>query len=89
MVCYINHALLIPTQSSNSKNQVVLEQKFKNFLSSTCQINLEMSVGLGIKGQEVQYSLGVRFCDWIFLFSDRSSKASDANIGIIANVVCL
>ena len=48
-----------------------------------------MSVGLGIKGPEVQYSLGVRFCDWIFLFSDRSSKASDANIGIIANVVCL
>ena len=31
----------------------------------------------------VQYSLGVTFCYWNFLFS--RSKASDSNIGIIAN----
>ena len=31
--------------------------------------------------------MGVAFCHWTFLFSCR--KASDANIGIIANVVCL
>ena len=31
----------------------------------------------------VQSSLGVTFCYWNFLFS--RSKASDANIGIIAN----
>ena len=30
---------------------------------------------------------GVTFLYWIFLFSRR--KASDANIGIIANAVCL
>ena len=33
------------------------------------------------------FPLGVTFCPWIFLFS--RSKASDANIGIIANVVYL
>ena len=31
--------------------------------------------------------LGVIICYWNFLFS--RSKVSDANIGIIANVVCL
>ena len=31
------------------------------------------------------FPLGVTFCYWIFLFSH--SKASDANIGIIANFV--
>ena len=36
-------------------------------------------------GPVVQYSLGVIFCYWIFLFS--CSKASDANIGMIANFV--
>ena len=35
-----------------------------------------------------QYSLGVIFfCYWYFMFS--RSKASDASIGIIANVMCL
>ena len=33
----------------------------------------------------VLFLLGVAFCFWIFLFSH--SKASDANIGIIANFV--
>ena len=35
---------------------------------------------------QVQSSLGVTFCYWNFLFS--CSKTSDANFGIIANVVC-
>ena len=43
------------------------------------------SVGLGIRGPGVQYSLGVTFCYWIFLCSH--SEASDTNIGIIANFV--
>ena len=34
---------------------------------------------------EVMRGLGVTFCHWIFLFSH--SKASNANIGIIANFV--
>ena len=33
----------------------------------------------------VQFSMGVAFCNWNFLFSH--SKAFDANIAIIANVV--
>ena len=43
------------------------------------------SFELGIRGPGIQYSLGVTFCYWNFLFSH--SKASDANIGIIANFV--
>ena len=39
-----SHALLIPTESSESKNQVVHEQKFKDFLSSTCQVSVERKV---------------------------------------------
>ena len=39
-----SHALLIPTRSPKSKNQVVLEQKFKDLLSSTCQISVERVV---------------------------------------------
>ena len=34
-------ALLIPTKSSKSKNQVVHKQKFKDTLSNTCLISLE------------------------------------------------
>ena len=39
-----SHALLILTESSKSKNQVVHEQKFKNLLSSTCQVSPERMV---------------------------------------------
>ena len=39
-----SHALLILTYISESKNQVVHEQKFKNPLSSTCQISPERIV---------------------------------------------
>ena len=38
------HALLILTRSSKSKHQVVLEQKFKDLLSSTCQVSVERSM---------------------------------------------
>ena len=78
-----SHALLILTKSSKSKNQVVHEQKFKDLISNTCQISSERRVSH--LESEVQYSLGVTFCYWIFLFS--RSKTSDANIGITANFV--
>ena len=64
------------------------EQKSKIPLSSTCQVSSERRVldlesevpGLILNGGNI---LPLD----IFLFSH--SKASDANIGIIANVVCL
>ena len=39
-----SHALLILTKSSKSKHQVVHEQKFKDLLSSTCQVTVERSM---------------------------------------------
>ena len=39
-----SHALLIPLKSYMSKNQVVHEQKFKDLLSSTCQVSVERIV---------------------------------------------
>ena len=39
-----SHALLILTKSSKSKHQVVYEQKFKDLLSSTCQVSVERSM---------------------------------------------
>ena len=38
------HVLLILTKSSKSKHQVVHEQKFKDLLSSTCQVSVERSM---------------------------------------------
>ena len=35
---------MIPTESSKSQNQVVHEQKFKDLLSSTCQVSQERIV---------------------------------------------
>ena len=48
-----SHALLILTKSSKSKHQVVHEQKFKDLLSSTCQVSVEGSM-LDL-GSEVQW----------------------------------
>ena len=48
-----SHALLILTKSSKSKHQVVHEQKFKDLLSSTCQVSVERSM-LDLKS-EVQW----------------------------------
>ena len=39
-----SHALFILTKSSKSKHQVVHEQKFKDLLSSTCQVSVERSM---------------------------------------------
>ena len=88
LVSLYSHALLILTESSESKYQVVHEQKFKELLSSTCQVSperrvldLEPEVMIGpgsiLTGGNIFY--------WIILFSH--SKASDDNIGIIANFV--
>ena len=65
------HALLILTESSKSKNQVEHEQKFKELLSSTCQVSPERTwnVGLGIRDLykvQVLFPLGVTFYHWIF-----------------------
>ena len=48
-----SHALLILTKSFKSKHQVVHEQKFKDLLSSTCQVSVERSM-LDL-GSEVQW----------------------------------
>ena len=39
-----SHALLTLTKSSKSKHQVVHEQKFKDLLSSICQVSVERSM---------------------------------------------
>ena len=44
MLYWYSHALLILTESSKSKHQVVHEQKFKDLLSSTCQVSVERSM---------------------------------------------
>ena len=41
---FYSHALLILTKLSKSKHQVVYEQKFKDLLSSTCQVSVERSM---------------------------------------------
>ena len=51
-----SYALLILTKSSKPKQQVVHEQKFKDLLSSTCQVSVERNM-LDLES-EVQYSLG-------------------------------
>ena len=73
--------------SSKSKHQVVHEQKFKDFLCSTCQVSVERSM-LDLES-EVQWfnTHWGKFYNWNFLFLH--SKASDANIGIIVNFVQL
>ena len=75
-----SHALLILTQSSKSKNQVVYEQKFKDLLGSTCQVSVERR-GPG------SIPTGGNIFHWIFFLLFSRSKASDANIGIIGNFV--
>ena len=76
-----SHGLLILTKSSKSKHPLVHEQKFKDLLSSTCQVSVERSM-LDLESEALTR---VTFCYWNYLFSH--SKASDSNIGIIANFV--
>ena len=62
-----SHALLILLKSSKSKHQVVHEQKFKDLLSSTCQVSVERIVlDLESEAAWVLFPLGVTFCHWIF-----------------------
>ena len=67
---------------------MVHEQKFKDLLSSSCQVSPERIVldleSEVIRGPGPIPTVGNIF-HWIFLFS--CSKASDVNIGIIANLV--
>ena len=69
---------------------MVDEQKFKDLLSSTCQVSVERIV-LDLKSEVMRGPGSIRTGGNIlsldFLFSN--SEASDANIGIIANVVFL
>ena len=58
-------------------------QKFKVLPSSKCPVWVGGACWTRNPGPVVQYSLGVRFYYWPFLFS--RSKASDANIGIIVH----
>ena len=66
----------------------MVEQKFNDLLSSTYQLSLERIVfdmeSEVMRGPGTLPKRGNIF-HWIFLFSH--SKASDANIGIIANYV--
>ena len=81
-----SHALLILTESSKSKNQVMHEQKFKDLLSSTHQVSPERIV-LDLESVVMRCwgSIPTRgnILSLAFLFSH--SKPSDANIGIITN----
>ena len=67
---------------------MVHEQKSKDLLSSTCQVSPERIV-LDLESEAMRgpgsIPTGGNIFHWIFLFSH--SKASDANIGIIANFV--
>ena len=84
-----SHAVLILTESPKFKHQVVHEQKFKDLLSSTCQVSVERIV-LDMES-EVMTGLGSISTGVIFFteFFVSCCKASDANIGIIANFVQL
>ena len=82
-----SHALLIPLKSSESKYQVVHEQKFKDLLSSTCQVSVERRL-LDLESEAMGgpgfISIGGNILSLDFI---SCSIASDANIGIIANFV--
>ena len=84
-----SHALLIPTKSSKSKNHVIHEQELKDTLIRTCPISLEVQCWTWnqrfIRGLGSIPTRGNILPLDFFLFSH--SKASDANIGIIANYV--
>ena len=54
-----SHALLIPTKSFKFKNQVVHKQKFKDPLSSTCQISSERRV-LDLDSEAQGFSLSLK-----------------------------
>ena len=62
-----SHALLILLKSSKSKHHVVHEQKFKDLLSSKCQVSVERIVlDLESEAAWVLFPPGVTFCNWNF-----------------------
>ena len=69
---------------------MVHELKLKDLLSSTCQVSPERTA-LDMESKVMRdpgsIPTGGNIFHWIFLFS--RSKASDANIGIIANFALL
>ena len=66
-----------------SKHQVVHEQKFKDLLSSTCQVSVERIVlDLESEAAWVLFPPGITFCHWLF----SRSKASDVNIANFINL---
>ena len=74
--------------SSKLKNQVVHEQKFKDLLSSTCQVIPEwrmLDLESEVKRSPGSIPTGGNIFSLDFLFS--CCKASDVNIGIITNFV--
>ena len=80
-----SHDLLILTKSSKSKYKVVHEQKFNDLLSSTCQVSVERST-LDLESEVEWFNThwgNIMLLELLF----SHSKASDANIGIIANFV--
>ena len=85
-----SHAVLIVTESSKSKNQVKHEQKFKDLLSSTCQVSPERVV-LDLESEVMRGlgSISTRGNILLLYFLFSHCKTSDAIIGIIANIVCL
>ena len=66
-----NHALLFLTESAMSKNQVVQEQKFKDLLSSTCQVSVEMGV-LDLESEVMRglgsIPIGGNIFHWVYIF---------------------
>ena len=83
-----SHALLTATELPRSKHQVVHEQKFKDLLSSTCQVSPERRVldsESEVRRGPGSIPTGGNIFSLDFLFS--CCKASDTNIGIIANFV--
>ena len=63
------------------------EQKFKDPLSSTCQVSSERGV-LDLESDVLGSILNGGNILSLYFFLFLHSKAFDANIGIIANVVC-
>ena len=85
VMLYWFHALLILTKSPKSKkNQVVHEQNFKYLRSSTSQISSEKRVlDLETEVHWLSIHLGENILFQVIFIS--RTKASDANIVIIAN----
>ena len=69
---------------------MVQEQKFKDLLSSTCQVSPERIV-LDLESEVMRGPGSIPTGDNILLldFWFSHCKTCDANIGIIANAVCL